>query len=83
MRMNDDNLRLKQDMEKLLDKMDELAATARVCFDLAVASLDFASGFWDTEETGQMRHLARLLGIDPELATPRTHEGYFKEHPDE
>ncbi len=42
-------------------------------FDLAVGSMDFASGFFEDEDTEATRAIAVLLGIDPMLGTPRNH----------
>lgn len=39
-------------------------------FDLAVESVDFGSGFWDTDETNTARAVANILGVDPMEATP-------------
>lgn len=39
-------------------------------FDLAVESVNFGSGFWDTDETNTARAIAEILGIDPMEATP-------------
>jgi hypothetical protein len=39
-------------------------------FDTAVSSLDFGSGFLDHKEVNALRTIAKLLGVDPEKATP-------------
>ena len=51
--------------------------TLQVIFDLAVNSLDFGSGFWDSDETIVARKVARLLGVDPMLATPSAFRSHF------
>lgn len=52
----------------------------RALFDCAVGSMNFASGFWDNEETAAARAVAVLLGVDPWAATPREH-GVNYPHP--
>ncbi len=42
----------------------------QVMFDVAVESLDFASGFLDNDEVLALRRVAVLLGVDPMKATP-------------
>jgi len=44
--------------------------TLQVVFDVAVESLDFASGFLDNDEVMELRCVAGLLGVDPMKATP-------------
>jgi hypothetical protein len=41
-------------------------------FDVAVQSIDFASGFLADEEVEGLRSIARLLGIDEDVATPNS-----------
>ncbi len=48
-------------------------AALQVLFDTAVSSMDFGSGFWDTENTAAAREVAVLLGVNPVLATPANH----------
>lgn len=43
---------------------------AQRVFDTAVNSLDFGSGFLDTEEVDALRAFAVLIGVDPMNATP-------------
>lgn len=43
----------------------------RALLDLATGSMDFASGFWDNEQTEIARNTATVLGIDPNTVTPR------------
>jgi hypothetical protein len=53
--------------------MSEIAIPAeslRALFDIAVGSLDFGSGFLDSQEVEHLRAVAVLLGIDPIEATP-------------
>lgn len=45
-------------------------------FDTAVHSLDFSSGFLDHDEVIALRRTARLLGVDPDVATPTNFKGY-------
>lgn len=45
----------------------------RTLLDLAVNTLDFGSGFWDTEDTTTARRVADLLGVDPTTVTPSNH----------
>lgn len=47
--------------------------TLQIVFDAAVESMDFGSGFLDTEEVGALREVAVLLGVDPRVATPDSH----------
>ncbi len=42
----------------------------KVLFDALVTSMDFGSGFLDTEEVNALRNIAVLLGVDPTDATP-------------
>jgi len=44
-------------------------------FDTAVHSLDFGPGFLDHDEVISLRCVARLLGVDPEIATPINFKG--------
>lgn len=44
--------------------------TAQILFDAIAQSMDFGSGFLDTEEVEAMRGLAVALGIDPNKGTP-------------
>jgi hypothetical protein len=44
--------------------------TAQILFDALVQSMDFGSGFLDTEEVEALREMAVVLGVDPDLATP-------------
>lgn len=47
-------------------------------FDLAVNSMDFGSGFWDTEETDSARRIAVLLDVNPMEATPHTFKKRYR-----
>ena len=47
--------------------------TLQIVFDAAVESMDFGSGFLDTEEVDALREVAGLLGVDPRVATPDSH----------
>jgi hypothetical protein len=42
----------------------------RALFDVAVGSMNFASGFLDTDEVNMLRRVAGLIGVDPMEATP-------------
>ncbi len=42
----------------------------KILFDALVTSMDFGSGFLDTEEVEALRNVAVLLGVDPTDATP-------------
>ncbi len=42
----------------------------RALFDVAVGSLNFASGFLDTDEVDALRRVAVLIGVDPRAGTP-------------
>lgn len=44
--------------------------TAQILFDALVQSMDFGSGFLDTEEVEALRGLAVAIGVDPIVATP-------------
>jgi hypothetical protein len=44
--------------------------TAQIVFDALVHSMDFGSGFLDTEEVQALRGLAEALGVDPATSTP-------------
>lgn len=61
--------------------------TAQIVFDALVQSMDFGSGFLDTEEVEALRGLAVALGVDPAEATPAefmaTYQHAFKAMPDE
>lgn len=46
-------------------------AALATLFDLAVNSLDFGSGFWETADAIVAREVAEVLGVCPMLATPR------------
>ncbi len=42
----------------------------QLVFDVAVQSMDFASGFLGDDEVYALRDIAVLLGVDPMVATP-------------
>jgi hypothetical protein len=44
--------------------------TGQILFDTLATSLDFGSGFLDTEEVAALRGLAEAIGVDPAKATP-------------
>jgi len=49
----------------------------QILFDVAVNSLDFSSGFLDNEEVEALRSVAKVLGVNPMIATPTNfHEQY-------
>lgn len=44
--------------------------TAQILFDALANSMDFGSGFLDTEEVEALRGLAVAIGVDPATGTP-------------
>lgn len=42
----------------------------KALFDVAVSSMDFGSGFLDTDEVNMLRRIAEAIGVDPMVATP-------------
>ncbi len=46
-------------------------------FDLAVGSMDFGSGFWETKDALAARKVAELLGLDPMEGTPYAMSKHF------
>lgn len=52
----------------------------RALFDIAVNSMDFGSGFLDTDEVKLLRAIAVLVGVDPRKATPHEFTSQFP-HP--
>jgi len=46
------------------------AQDLRDVFDIAVASMDFSSGFLDNREVDALRRIAVAIGVDPMSATP-------------
>lgn len=42
----------------------------QILFDMCVHSMDFGSGFLDSEDVETLRQVAEVLGVDPEVATP-------------
>jgi hypothetical protein len=50
--------------------MTDFRETERAVFDIAVGSLNFASGFLSTEDVDHLRRYAEYLGVDPMDATP-------------
>jgi hypothetical protein len=52
----------------------------RTLLDLATNTLDFSSGYWDTEDTVAARRVAELLGVDPMTVTPAEHRRNYP-HP--
>lgn len=51
--------------------------SAQVLFDALCSSMDFGSGFLDTEEVEALRALAVALGVDPSEATPSEFESSY------
>jgi len=47
-------------------------------FDIAVGSMDFASGFLSDEDILALRALALVLGVDPKKGTPKEHRCKFE-----
>jgi len=52
--------------------------TAQILFDALSTSLDFGSGFLDTDDVNALRDLAILIGVDPIQGTPVT---FVKDYP--
>lgn len=52
----------------------------RDIFDIAVGSMDFGSGFLDTDCVEALRRIAVALGVDPMTATP---SGFATQYPHE
>lgn len=50
----------------------------KALFDVAVGSLNFTSGFLDTDEVNMLRRIAVLIGADPMEGTP---DGFAKQYP--
>lgn len=46
------------------------AEDLRALFDMAVGSMNFGSGFLDSDEVDVLRRVAVLIGVDPMEATP-------------
>lgn len=47
-------------------------------FDLAVGSLDFGSGFWESDDVDAARRIAEVLGVEPWEAVPRGFEKNYE-----
>lgn len=43
----------------------------RALFDIAVGSMNFTSGFLDSDEVNLLRKVAVIIGVDPMVATPK------------
>lgn len=56
----------------------------RQLFDLVVHSMDFGSGFLDSDDVTLLRRVAEHIGVDPMVATPsefkRDYPHPFKRH---
>lgn len=52
----------------------------KALFDLAVSSMDFGSGFLDSDEVSMLRRVAVTIGVDPWVATPHLFRSQFP-HP--
>lgn len=65
-------------MEKITIERED----GRILFDALSSSLDFGSGFLDTEEVEALRRLAVSIGIDPMEATPSEFRQSYKHLPD-
>jgi hypothetical protein len=50
-------------------------------FDIAVGSMDFGSGMLDNEEVDQLRAIAVVLGLDPNVGTPASHKCHYGDNP--
>lgn len=51
--------------------------TVQILFDALVHSMDFGSGFLDSEEVEALRGLAVAIGVDPRKATPIEFESQY------
>lgn len=49
----------------------------QILFDALVQSMDFGSGFLDTEEVEALRAIAEDLGVDPMVATPSAFKAQY------
>lgn len=61
------------DYERVYDEDDTVEVRRgdlRAVLDVATMSLDFGSGFLDSEQVVVLRRLAEIVGIDPRVATP-------------
>lgn len=54
----------------MADVTDIPTEDLRALFDIAVGSLNFTSGFLDSEETEVLRRVAVAIGVDPMVGTP-------------
>jgi hypothetical protein len=52
-------------------------ADLRALFDIATGSMDFGSGFLDSEEVVLLRRIAEMLGVDPMEGTPINFKASF------
>lgn len=43
----------------------------KALFDIAVGSLNFTSGFLDSDEVAVLRKVAGIIGVDPMVGTPK------------
>lgn len=50
----------------------------QILFDAVCNSMDFGSGFLDTEDVEALRTTAALLGVDPKVATPDAMKGNYE-----
>lgn len=50
----------------------------KALFDIAVGSLNFGSGFLDSDEVEVLRRIAVLIGVDPMVGTPKE---FAKQYP--
>ncbi len=54
----------------MIDQVTIPREVAQAVFDIATGSLNFGSGFLDTEEVEALRALAVAIGVDPMVGTP-------------
>lgn len=52
--------------------------TVKKLFDIICSSMDWGSGFLETDEVKILREIAVVLGVDPMSATPEGQHRYFK-----
>lgn len=62
------------------EKIEAPKLAIQIMFDALCHSMDFGSGFLDTEEVHALREVARILGVDPMAATPESFRYQFR-HP--
>lgn len=59
--------------EKIEIELEDL----RALFDVIHGTMDFGSGFFDTDDVDLFRRIALMIGVDPKVATPDTFARQF------